>query len=68
MVVVAQLVRALVCGSRGRGFKSPLPPILSPVHSGLFFYPLLSALKASNLRYNGKSKSAPYNKVVPKQS
>ena len=26
MVVVAQLVRALDCGSRGRGFKSHLPP------------------------------------------
>ena len=25
-VVVAQLVRALDCGSRGRGFKSHLPP------------------------------------------
>ncbi len=27
MVVVAQLVRALDCGSRGRGFESRLPPI-----------------------------------------
>ena len=26
MVRVAQLVRALDCGSRGRGFKSPLSP------------------------------------------
>ena len=26
MVVVAQLVRALVCGTRGRGFESRLPP------------------------------------------
>ena len=26
MVVVAQLVRALDCGSRGRGFESPQPP------------------------------------------
>jgi hypothetical protein len=26
MVGVAQLVRALDCGSRGRGFKSPRPP------------------------------------------
>ena len=26
MVVVAQLVRALDCGSRGRGFESRLPP------------------------------------------
>ena len=28
MVVVAQLVRALDCGSRGRGFKSPQPPLV----------------------------------------
>ena len=26
MVVVAQLVRALVCGTKGRGFESRLPP------------------------------------------
>ena len=26
MVVVAQLVRALVCGTRGHGFESHLPP------------------------------------------
>ena len=26
MVDVAQLVRALVCGTRGRGFESHLPP------------------------------------------
>jgi hypothetical protein len=26
MVIVAQLVRALDCGSRGRGFESPLSP------------------------------------------
>ena len=28
MVVVAQLVRALDCGPRGRGFKPHLPPDL----------------------------------------
>ena len=27
MVVVAQLVRALVCGTKGRRFESGLPPI-----------------------------------------
>ena len=27
MVVVAQLVRASVCGTEGRGFESRLPPI-----------------------------------------
>ncbi len=26
MVIVAQLVRALVCGTRGRGFESRLSP------------------------------------------
>ena len=29
MVKVAQLVRALDCGSRGRGFDSPLSPFVS---------------------------------------
>ncbi len=33
MVVVAQLVRALDCGSRGRGFKSRLPPYLRSLRS-----------------------------------
>ena len=28
MVIVAQPVRALVCGTRGRGFESRLSPIL----------------------------------------
>ena len=27
MVVVAQLVRALVCGAGGRGFEPRLPPL-----------------------------------------
>tara|TARA_B000000609_G_scaffold150579_1_gene136123 strand:- start:69 stop:188 length:120 start_codon:yes stop_codon:yes gene_type:complete len=31
MVAVAQLVRALVCGTGGRGFKSPQPPHFSKV-------------------------------------
>ena len=26
MVIVAQLVRALVCGAGGRGFESRIPP------------------------------------------
>ena len=30
MVVVAQLVRASVCGTEGRGFESHLPPIFKP--------------------------------------
>ena len=28
MVVVAQLVRALVCGTRGRRFETGLPPLV----------------------------------------
>ena len=31
MVAVAQLVRALVCGTGGRGFKSPQPPHVSKI-------------------------------------
>ncbi len=30
MVDVAQLVRASVCGTEGRGFESRLPPFFSP--------------------------------------
>ena len=33
MVVVAQLVRALDCGSRGRRFETGLPPIERGVSS-----------------------------------
>ena len=33
MVVVAQLVRALGCGPRGRGFESPHPPHSFPRYS-----------------------------------
>ncbi len=35
MVVVAQLVRASVCGTEGRRFESGLPPKIK----GLFFRP-----------------------------
>ena len=37
MVVVAQLVRASVCGTEGRGFETHLPPRKSPAEAGLFF-------------------------------
>ena len=37
MVVVAQLVRALVCGTRGRGFESHLPPQKPMQTHRLFF-------------------------------
>ena len=36
MVDVAQLVRASVCGTEGRGFESRLPPS-KPDFSGFFF-------------------------------
>lgn len=38
MVVVAQLVRALDCGSRGRRFETGLPPkTRASVFAGAFF-------------------------------
>ena len=36
MVAVAQLVRALVCGTGGRGFKSPQPPHFSEIFKANF--------------------------------
>ena len=38
-VVVAQLVRALVCGAEGRGFEPHRPPV-SPLRylKGLFYF------------------------------
>ena len=36
MVVVAQLVRASVCGTEGRGFETHLPPMKSPVYRTFF--------------------------------
>ena len=37
MEVVAQLVRASVCGTEGRGFETRLPPILKRlIKFGLF--------------------------------
>lgn len=39
MVVVAQLVRALVCGTKGRGFESHHPPrALKPVQKRAGFF------------------------------
>ena len=37
MVVVAQLVRALVCGTGGRGFESHHPPNKKGVENQLLF-------------------------------
>ena len=45
MVVVAQLVRASVCGTEGRGFESRLPPYFLGgylVIDSLFFISILS--------------------------
>ena len=40
MVVVAQLVRALDCGSRGRRFETGLPPSINPsIIRGVFCLP-----------------------------
>ena len=39
MEVVAQLVRASVCGTEGRGFETRLPPILKRSKIfGLFYF------------------------------
>lgn len=46
MVVVAQLVRALDCGSRGRRFETGLPPIKVLEKSRAFF--IRQALLSTN--------------------
>ncbi len=38
MVVVAQLVRASVCGTEGRGFEPHLPPKLKKLHDSEAFF------------------------------
>ncbi len=38
MVVVAQLVRALDCGSRGRRFEPDLPPKRNPLLDSFFLF------------------------------
>ena len=48
MVVVAQLVRASVCGTEGRGFESRLPPIQSEFlyyGNSLFIFIMVLMLK-----------------------
>ncbi len=49
MVVVAQLVRALDCGSRGRRFEPGLPPKHKASYLGGFFcdIPILTDLKGT---------------------
>lgn len=41
MVIVAQLVRVLVCGSRGRGFEPRLSPTETLLIEGFFCFILL---------------------------
>ena len=44
MVDVAQLVRALDCGSRGRRFKSGLPPKKKAALCGFFYFSVLYSM------------------------
>ena len=46
MVVVAQLVRALVCGAGGRGFESHQPPKKRVEFSTLFYFNFSRFLKS----------------------
>ena len=53
MVVVAQLVRALDCGSRGRRFETGLPPFKNPSRNrGVLF---LEALTCKDLLFSMNS-------------
>lgn len=47
MVIVAQLVRALDCGSRGRGFETPHSPKIESIllFKMLFFMPINHVFK-----------------------
>ena len=49
MVVVAQLVRASVCGTEGRGFESRLPPKNNSFSSREAFFVELTPLKNQKL-------------------
>ena len=48
MVIVAQLVRALVCGAGGRGFESHQSPIKKESYLTLFFYKNLFKFRINN--------------------
>lgn len=56
MVDVAQLVRALVCGTKGRGFESHLPPALlksaSWVSERIFLYNQALFEDEKDMRYH----------------
>ncbi len=56
MVDVAQLVRALVCGSRGRGFESHLPPKVKGLASQDLFLFLKTAMKFTSMSREKKQK------------
>ena len=60
MVVVAQLVRASVCGTEGRRFETDLPPIIKERDSRNwipFFYHRLLVLKLKQSKVNSKFSS-----------
>lgn len=44
MVGVVQLVRTLDCGSKGRGFESPLPPRIDPCPKGGDFFNIMKRI------------------------
>ena len=48
MEVVAQLVRASVCGTEGRGFETRLPPIIKKTELYSVFFISVSYLKKIN--------------------
>ncbi len=52
MVVVAQLVRALVCGAGSRGFESRLPPLKGLSFTKTFFYALIFNSEVLRRSYN----------------
>lgn len=60
MVIVAQLVRAPVCGSGGRGFESHLSPIVGFCENGvplLFFYNIGRPFKGQDQNQGSVRKS-----------
>ena len=48
MVVVAQLVRALDCGSGGRGFESHHPPKKAYLFVGFFYFDVILEILLKN--------------------
>ena len=52
MEVVAQLVRASVCGTEGRGFESRPPPLKSLFLKAFFISPLQKDFLSLSNNYN----------------